>query len=142
MKIATSSRDGFRRSRFYFPGDYMTQNTGHIAHEEIICETFSLICGYVMKNATATSSSDGLTRSIVHFPGDYITQYRPYCPRGNIMRNTFTHMSIRHEKRATSSSDGLTRSIFYFPGNFLTIQTILPTREKHKKHFQLYLDTS
>ena len=93
-----------------------------------------------MKNAT--SSSDGLTRSIFHLIGDYMTQCRPYWPRGNIMRNTFTHMWIRHEKRATSSTDGLTRSQFYFPGDYMTIQTILPTREYYEKHFHSYVDNS
>ena len=36
MIIATSSRDGLTRSRFYFPGDYMTQNTGHNYNEGIL----------------------------------------------------------------------------------------------------------
>ena len=72
MKISTSSSDGLTRSIFYFTGDYMTQNTGHIAHDRILSENFSLICGYVMK--IATSSSDGLRRSILYFPGDYMTQ--------------------------------------------------------------------
>ena len=72
MKTATSSSDGLTRSIFYFTGDYMTQNTGNIAHEGTLLEKFSLICGFVMK--TATSSSDGLTRSIFYFPGDYMTQ--------------------------------------------------------------------
>ena len=72
MKIATSNSDGLTRSIIYFPGDYMTQKTGQIAHEGIIREKFSLICGYFMK--IATPSSDGLTRSILYFPGDYMTQ--------------------------------------------------------------------
>ena len=35
------------------------------------------------------------------------------------MRNIYTHLWIRHEKK-TSSSDGLKRSIFCFPGDYLT----------------------